>query len=176
MHDTQSTDEKPIILIIDGDHKSVELHSLILTTFGYQPIGCSDDAQEAIRLARTERPDVIITDPLNAEWGVDVCWEIQSHPTTNNIPFIFASNLGCVGTDVQLAGLEFAEYISKPFYPQAIREAVQRVLETPAESRPRLKIEVYTRQPTARKTLRKKKLTQNPNSQMASRIVDVRDK
>jgi response regulator RpfG family c-di-GMP phosphodiesterase len=184
MDDTQSTDEKPTILIIDGDDACVELHSVILATIGCQPIGCSSDAQEAIRLARTERPDAIITDPLNAEWGVDVCWEIQSHPATNKIPFIFASNLGCAGTDVQLAGLEFAEYISKPFHAQQLREAVQRVLETPPESMPRLKVEVVpleirvgsSRRPKVLKAWRKRKLVWNRSTQMVSRITNAQHK
>jgi DNA-binding response OmpR family regulator len=138
MGDTRSTSERPTILIIEGEEVYKEIHTLMLADLGYQLIGCTDP-QKAVRLAETERPDVIIIDPLNSVWGVDVCWELQTHPATSTIPFICATYLPCAGYDVVLAELEFARIIGKPFAQDKLREALRSVLEAPAGSMPREK-------------------------------------
>lgn len=139
MSDTQSTSERPTILIIECEEGYRHVCTLILADLGYQPIGCTD-AQTAVRLAETERPDVIIIDPLNSDWGVDVCWELQNHPSTHTIPFICTTYLGCTGYDTVLAELEFARILGKPFAPDDLREALRSVLETPVGSMPREKV------------------------------------
>jgi DNA-binding response OmpR family regulator len=142
MGDTKSTDARPTILVIEGDDVWKQAYPIMLADLDWHLIVYTD-AQEAVRVARAERPDVIIIDPQDVDRGVDVCWALQSHPVTNNIPVICVTTVWCMGDDVVLTGLEFAKFFSKPFRPDDLREAVQSVLETPVESMPRLSYGAY---------------------------------
>jgi DNA-binding response OmpR family regulator len=141
MDDIPSTGEGPTILIIETEVAIQKILAAILTKHDhdYQLVFC-DDPQKAVQLAKTKYPDAIIIDPLNSNWGVDVCWELQTHPPTNEIPIICLTYLGCVGWDVVLAELRFAGIVGKPFRSDTLLDTLQVVLNTPVESLPKLEI------------------------------------
>lgn len=139
MDDTPSTAERATILAVNHQDAVRELIALIAAKLEYQLI-FGDDPETAIQLARTKHPEAIIINPLYPDWGVDVCWELQSNPPTNEIPMICLASLGCVGWDVVLAELRFAAIFTLPFKPVELVEALQDVLRTPARKLPKLKI------------------------------------
>ena len=85
----RSTKRVPDIqrLLLADDHKIVRqgLRSLLEKHRGYQCVGEADDGQEAVRLARELRPDIVILESMMPKLnGIDATLQIKSElPATN---------------------------------------------------------------------------------------------
>jgi len=65
------------ILVVDDEANIVELTRLYLTNAGYDVLA-AHDGQEALRLARTEKPDLLILDlMLPVLDGFEVCRRLR---------------------------------------------------------------------------------------------------
>jgi len=109
------------ILVIDDEPKIVEICCDYLRSAGFDVIA-ADDGQEGLRLARREKPDLIVLDlMLPGIDGLDVCRTLRKE---SNIPVIMLT--ARVEETDKLIGLELGadDYITKPFSP---RELVARV-------------------------------------------------
>jgi DNA-binding response OmpR family regulator len=55
----------------------------------------ASDGEEALRIARQERPDLILLDVIMPKLqGFDVLRELKQNPITSSIPVVILSNLG----------------------------------------------------------------------------------
>jgi DNA-binding response OmpR family regulator len=124
----------PHILICD-DHKAVhESLRLYLEKEGYTK-SSAYDGEEALRLAQTEQPDLILLDLMMPKLsGTEVCREIRK---TSSVPIIM---LTAKGEEIdRILGLELGadDYIVKPFSPREVLARIKAVLrrsgEQPAE-------------------------------------------
>jgi DNA-binding response OmpR family regulator len=109
------------VLVVDDEKKIVDLISMYLIKDGYRVLAAYDGRQ-ALDLARSEQPDLIVLDLLLPELdGIDVCRLVRSE---SQVPIIM---LTARSTDEdKLLGLELGadDYLTKPFNP---RELVARV-------------------------------------------------
>jgi DNA-binding response OmpR family regulator len=109
------------ILVVDDEANIVELTRLYLTNAGYDVLA-AHDGQEALRIARTEKPDLLILDlMLPVLDGFEVCRRLRQDG--QDIPIIM---LTARDDDVdKIVGLELGadDYETKPFNP---RELVAR--------------------------------------------------
>ncbi len=109
------------ILVVDDEANIVELTRLYLTNAGYDVLA-AHDGQEALRIARTEKPDLLILDlMLPVLDGFEVCRRLRQDG--QDIPIIM---LTARDDDVdKIVGLELGadDYVTKPFNP---RELVAR--------------------------------------------------
>ncbi|CAM3648540.1 response regulator YycF [Marinicrinis lubricantis] len=109
------------ILVVDDETPIAEILKFNLEKEGYQVI-CAFDGQEAIDLAFSEQPDLILLDlMLPVKDGMDVCREIRSRLHT---PIIM---LTAKDTELdKVLGLEMGadDYVTKPF---GTRELLARV-------------------------------------------------
>ncbi len=112
---------KSKILIVDDDHKIVDLVRLYLERDGYR-VFVAYDGLRALELARQKRPDLIVLDLLLPEVdGLDVCRILQNE---SSVPIIM---LTAKTTEAdKLIGLELGadDYVTKPF---SVRELMARV-------------------------------------------------
>ena len=109
------------ILVVDDDHKIVDLAKMYLEKDGYRVIAAYD-GRAALDLARRERPALIVLDLLLPEMdGRDVCRTLRAE---SNVPIIMLT-ARTEDTD-KLVGLELGadDYITKPCN---FRELVARV-------------------------------------------------
>ena len=86
------------------------------------------DGAEAVRVAQTETPDLIVLDVMMPEMdGVEVCNRLRASFNTRNIPVIMLT--ARAGRDDKIAGLTKGanDYITKPF---DLNELTQRVRNT----------------------------------------------
>lgn len=114
----------PQILVVDDENNIQELLKFSLIKEGYQVLLASD-GQQALKHARTEKPDLIILDIMLPEMdGYDVCRTLKANKETANIPVIMLSAKGDVLDKVVGLELGAEDYITKPFSP---REVVARV-------------------------------------------------
>ncbi len=109
------------ILVVDDDHKIVDLAKMYLEKDGYRVV-VAYDGRAALELARREHPALIVLDLLLPEMdGRDVCRTLR---TESNVPIIMLT-ARAEDTD-KLVGLELGadDYITKPCN---FRELVARV-------------------------------------------------
>jgi DNA-binding response OmpR family regulator len=109
------------ILVVDDERSITDLLEYNLRRNGYQVI-VAHDGRQALRLARTEQPDLVILDlMLPGLDGLDVCRVLRQESAT---PIIM---LTARGKEVdRVVGLELGadDYVTKPF---SVRELVARV-------------------------------------------------
>jgi len=119
------------ILVVDDEPSIVDVLTYNLTKAGHQPI-VARDGEQALRLARVERPDLVILDlMLPGIDGLDVCREIRQE---GNTPIIM---LTAKDEEVdRVVGLELGadDYVVKPF---SVRELMARVKSVLRRAQPR---------------------------------------
>lgn len=117
------------ILVVD-DEKAIRLICrLNLETAGFETLEAGDGAT-ALRLARTEHPDLVLLDimlPLLDGWAV--AEELAADPETREIPILFLtarSERKDISRGHALGGVG---YVTKPFDPISVTETVTKVVE-----------------------------------------------
>jgi CheY-like chemotaxis protein len=116
------------ILIVDDSKNIRKLLSIVLKNEKYEIIE-SGDGNEALEKARKERPDLILLDVIiPGKDGITVCREIKSDRRTKNIPVIVITSDASGETRQKAISSGAAAFITKPFEPKEIREAVKKHL------------------------------------------------
>jgi two-component system alkaline phosphatase synthesis response regulator PhoP len=113
------------VLVVDDDVKTVELVKLYLNRDGYR-VFTAGDGNEALRLARENRPDLIVLDlMLPGISGLEVCRILRGE---SDVPIIMLTAL--TTDEDRLRGLDLGadDYVSKPFSPRELAARVRAVL------------------------------------------------
>ncbi|MGH7414203.1 MAG: response regulator [Candidatus Rokuibacteriota bacterium] len=121
------------VLIVEDEPDIRGLLVFHLEREGYQ-VTTSRNGVEAMRLARTTPPDLVLLDQMLPEMdGLEVCRRLRQDPGTQAIPIVM---LTARGDEVdRVLGLEMGadDYVVKPFSP---RELVARVRAVLRRTRP----------------------------------------
>ena len=113
------------VLVVDDDAKTVELVKLYLNRDGYKVI-VAYNGTEALRLAREQRPDLIVLDlMLPGVDGLEICRTLRNE---SDVPIIMLT--ARTTEDDKLAGLGIGadDYVTKPFSPKELAARVRTVL------------------------------------------------
>lgn len=117
------------ILIVDDEYNSVNILKLMLEQAGYDII-IAGNGQQALDLARCERPDMIITDVLMPVMdGYTFYKELKEDSVTKNIPVIVLSARGAMESAFEAVGVDY--FLEKPVERQALMEAITMILDRP---------------------------------------------
>ncbi len=122
------TSPRARILYVEDDLNLQKSLSFILWQEGYK-VSCAQTGEEAIELARRERPDLILLDLLLPGIdGLKVCNVLKKDPTTSGILIIMVTAKRQIEDIV--AGLkEYADdYVTKPFEPRILLARIQALL------------------------------------------------
>jgi DNA-binding response OmpR family regulator len=117
------------ILVVDDDPKTVSLVKLYLESDGHKVL-CAYDGIEALRLAREQRPDLIVLDlMLPGLDGLQICRTLRSE---SDVPVIMLTAKTTEGD--KLTGLELGadDYVTKPFSPRELAARIKVVLRRTA--------------------------------------------
>lgn len=120
-----SSNETPLVLLVDDDEKTLHLVSVYLQREGYA-VERATNGYDALRLARQLLPSLIVLDVmLPGLSGIEVCEILRSE--TN--PFIIMLTARTTEQD-KLLGLDAGadDYVSKPFSPRELTARVKAVL------------------------------------------------
>jgi signal transduction histidine kinase/CheY-like chemotaxis protein len=113
----------PTVLVVDDDRATRELISRGLVREGFRVVTASS-GEEALHLARTQRPDVISLDVLMPGMdGWTVLRSLKGDPLTASIPVVIVSMLD--DRDIGFA-LGAADYLTKPFDRERLVTALRR--------------------------------------------------
>jgi two-component system, OmpR family, alkaline phosphatase synthesis response regulator PhoP len=117
------------VLVVDDEKFVRELIKIKLGRCGLTVIE-AENGFEAIEIARTRRPDLILMDVMMPKMnGFEACEKLKSIPETARIPIIILTARGEQDNQVKGITLGAADYISKPFSPQKLAELVIEILQ-----------------------------------------------
>lgn len=117
------------ILIADDDPFCLGMIELILKQSGHDVISATNGA-EALQIARSEHPELIITDALMPVMdGFELCRQCKADQSIDKIPLIICSSDYTEPQDQKL-GLELGacRYLLKPASPESLNEAISELL------------------------------------------------
>lgn len=119
------------ILVVDDERSIVDVLTYNLTKAGHQPI-VARDGEQALQLARAERPDLVILDlMLPGIDGLEVCRALRK---AGDLPIIM---LTAKDEEIdRVVGLEIGadDYVVKPF---SVRELMARVKSVLRRAQPK---------------------------------------
>jgi two-component system phosphate regulon sensor histidine kinase PhoR len=112
------------VLIVDDDPKVIEfLRDSLLVPSGYTTL-CATDGEEALQLALTQEPDLILLDLQMPKMdGIEVLEALRK--AGHEIPAILITAHGSENVAVQAFRLGVRDYFPKPFKVTEIMEAVE---------------------------------------------------
>src|SRR5512144_157541 len=94
------------------------------------------DGEEALRLARNERPDLILLDvKMPGLDGFQVATALKKDPATAGIPLVFFSALGAPGEKIRGLELGADDYVTKPIDAEELKARVRTILRRNRPSR-----------------------------------------
>jgi DNA-binding response OmpR family regulator len=116
------------ILVADDD---LMLQRLISNTLRleHHEIIVAGNGQQALEMARTEKPDLVILDVMMPGLnGFDVCIALRKDPVTATLPVIMLSGLGQVQEKIMGLKAGADEYLTKPIDPRELLTRVEMLL------------------------------------------------
>ncbi|MFA8341842.1 MAG: response regulator [Rhodothermaceae bacterium] len=124
-----NTTEKPLVLIVDDEPKSVQYLGNLLDLRGYR-ISYATTGDKALQILQATKPDIILLDVVLPDInGFDLCEKIKADEKLFHIPVLF---LTCkVNLKEKIHGFKAggADYIVKPFEEEEIIARVETHLE-----------------------------------------------
>jgi two-component system phosphate regulon response regulator PhoB len=126
------------ILIVDDEVDLLRMVDFNLRSAGFATLS-AQNGKDALRLARGERPDLILLDLMLPDiMGTEVCRALKADSATRDIPVIMVT---AKGEEIdRVVGFEIGaeDYVTKPFSPRelilrirSILRRSQRAVETP---------------------------------------------
>jgi len=121
----------PLVLIVDDNERNLKLHRDVLRAAGLRTLQAATGA-EAIALATTHAPDVILMDlGLPDMDGTDAARALAEDERTEQIPVVALTSLRLEDAGARLRAAGFAGYLEKPISVSAFPEQVRRHVRRP---------------------------------------------
>ncbi len=118
------------ILIVEDNAESRYMLERLLASKGHHIIA-AENGEKALRLARQDPPEVIISDIMMPVMnGFRLCREVKNDPRLRNIPFIFYTAIFVDKADEQMAmSLGASRFVVKPTEGEAFLQILDDVLK-----------------------------------------------
>jgi len=112
------------ILIVDDTKTNVDV--LVQTLGKDYRIGVCLNGRDAIRFARSNKPDLILLDIIMPGMdGFQVCQKLKSDPKTKAIPIIFITAMDKPGHKTKCLKYGAVDYITKPFVIREVKKKIK---------------------------------------------------
>ncbi|MCX7758895.1 MAG: response regulator [bacterium] len=124
------------IMVVDDDPNIVELVRKILDLEGYQSIGANGSKDALVILDEYWKDiSVIICDYMMPEMdGLELVRNIRKNPLYNDIKIIMLTAIDTFDIIKQSMVLGVKDYIVKPFDPQEVINAIERIKDDEVKS------------------------------------------
>jgi len=126
--------DKTRILIVDDEETICSIVKLNLERTGDYEVLSATRGEDGIRLAREEKPDLVLLDIYMPEMsGPEVVERLVADPVTRDIPIVFLTGV-VTAQDIEankglIGGRQF---IAKPITSSGLESAIRSVLKTAA--------------------------------------------
>jgi CheY-like chemotaxis protein len=125
------------ILVVDDEADVVSYLEAVLRDNGYEVLATTDGT-EALRLVRSERPDLVCLDiAMPAPTGVKIYRELRDDPELRAIPVVMITGVIQQFRDFIHHRKRVPPpdgYIAKPFAVEELLETLQRLLPSPIDA------------------------------------------
>jgi two-component system cell cycle response regulator DivK len=116
------------ILIVEDNPSHMKLASLLVRRFGYEVLG-APDAETALRMAREQRPDLILMDiQLPGMDGLTATRLLKQDAATRGIPVIAVTSYLTEFPERETRAAGCAGFIAKPYHHAELLAAVEAAL------------------------------------------------
>ncbi|MGF1523020.1 MAG: ATP-binding protein [Leptolyngbyaceae cyanobacterium] len=117
----------PLILLAEDDEASVKTVSIYLKAKGYR-IVVAKTGQQAITLAQSDQPDIILMDIQMPEVdGLEAIQKLRCNSTLANVPIIAVTALAMAGDRERCLTAGANAYLSKPIKLQKLLALIQQI-------------------------------------------------
>lgn len=118
------------ILIVEDNPGHLRLAVMLVQLAGYQALEAVE-AQEGIRLARAERPDLILMDlQLPGMDGLAATRQLKQDPRTRHIPVIAVTSYVADASEPEARAAGCAGFIAKPYHHADLLAALEAALRS----------------------------------------------
>jgi diguanylate cyclase (GGDEF)-like protein len=122
------TESGGVVLVVDDAADDIELMSDVLEQQHH--VIYAANSEEALSLARSQTPDLILLDPdLEGGGGIQLCRRLKEDPLTATVPVIFVTRPDPDRDEAEGLELGAIDYIGKPINPSILRARVRNYLE-----------------------------------------------
>lgn len=116
------------ILVVEDNEANMVLANLLLTKAGHQVLQAVD-APNALALARSELPDLILMDvQLPGMDGLAATRLLKSDAATRHIPVVALTAFAMKGDEERILAAGCDAYVPKPYRHQQLFDAVDQLL------------------------------------------------
>ena len=123
------------VLLVEDEQDIRKVAQISLQFRGGWTVVVATDGIEALAVAATERPDVILLDCMMPRMdGYETCSQLKLHPELRDIPVIFLtakSQESEIRKGLQLGAVG---YLVKPFNPMSLADEILEILDNPARA------------------------------------------
>ena len=124
------------LLLVEDNEDNRIIYSTVLRHIGYEVVEALDGVQ-AVALARSVRPDLILMDiSIPGMDGWEATRILRKDPTTMAIPIIALTAHALADDRARAAEVGFTSYLAKPVEPRAVVAEVRRLIGMGAGSPP----------------------------------------
>lgn len=124
------------LLLVEDNEDNRIIYSTVLRHLGYEVVEALDGV-EAISLARSVLPDLILMDISIPEIdGWEATRILRHDPTTKDIPIVALTAHALADDREKASALGFTSYLAKPVEPRAVVAEVRRWIGGPAGAPP----------------------------------------
>lgn len=123
----QSPSARRILLVEDEQVVAMDIE-MQLESFGYEVTGIATTGKEALRLAETTRPDLVLMD-------IQLCGSLDGFATAaevqriGNLPVVFITAFGNGEAKRRANAVSPYGFLTKPYRPEELRAVVSAALE-----------------------------------------------
>jgi CheY-like chemotaxis protein len=117
------------ILMVDDSATSLLMKRIVITTKTPHEVLTADNGPEGLRLAASERPDLILLDVMMPGMdGLEVCRTLRSRSETAKIPVVLLTYRS--GDDIVRRGFESGctAYLNKPLEDAKLLQTINQYL------------------------------------------------
>jgi CheY-like chemotaxis protein len=122
------------ILIVEDNKANLALVEYLLTAAGYRTLGATD-GDEAVRLARLHRPDLVLCDlQVPVLDGYEVLQQLRNDPALSGL-VVIAVTASTPGDGAYVREAGFDGYLPKPIEPRTFVGQIEAYLRPQLRSR-----------------------------------------
>lgn len=115
------------VLVVDDEPEMRHLMTRMLQSAGYD-VRCAPDGEEALRLLDTDSVDLVVTDlAMPRADGLTVLRRIRER--NDELPVLLVAGEPTTDSAIRAVRYRATEYLTKPFDPDTLLEAVRRALQ-----------------------------------------------
>jgi CheY-like chemotaxis protein len=123
------TTKSQLVLLVDDEQSMLKVLERRLASWGYRVL-LADNGLEALRLAKEQRPDLILLDVMMPGMdGLDVCRRLHAMKETKRIPVILVTVKATQLSPVEREASGAFRIIGKPYESEELEEAVRAALK-----------------------------------------------